>query len=214
MRLTKMLRLAHPMMLSVALGLVACHGQQGGEAGAGLATSTETEGPSTPLPMGPAGHGMIGPVAYTFDDEELTRTEVQLPVPPRYRDEVWAVKLIPRERAELLGQVACRYGDSARDEVCTVEDEAGLALAMLERPIADYRKNFADSGFGEEQLGSVEIGGRIGFRYTASGENGGVEYNFLPVAGRTLMIARKTEPDAAAANNAIGAVVAGLRLED
>jgi len=159
-----------------------------------------------------AGHGTIGPVSYSFDDSRLTRTEVELPIPPDYRTRVWAVKLIPTERAEMLGETACRYGDAQADEVCNVADEAGLALAMLERPIADYRANFTRDGFGEEQLGSTEIGGRVGFAFNSETDGQPTEYRFVPVAGRTLMLARQAGPGLGQASKAIGAVMSGLRI--
>ncbi|AKH42021.1 hypothetical protein FHS61_002446 [Altererythrobacter atlanticus] len=158
------------------------------------------------------GYGTIGPVSYSFDDSRLTRAEVELPIPPDYKTRVWAIKLIPTERADMLGKIACRYGDSTKDQECNVADEAGLALAMLERPITDYRDSFAQNGFGEEQLGSTEIAGQVGFAYNTEENGRPTEYRFVPVSGRTLMLMRQAGPGLGRASKAITAVVSGLRV--
>jgi len=132
----------------------------------------------------------FGPVHYQYNPGELTKAEVLVEVPPDYDDEVWSVKLIPASRAALLGQDRCRYGQSGRTENCVAENETGLILALLERPLADYRDAFVDEGL-DDELSPASLDGISGFGFVAEAEGSGVEYRFLPLEDRTVLVARQ-----------------------
>ena len=137
---------------------------------------------------------MVGPIPFHYDPAQLTLTEVELPVPPDYAAPVWALKLIPADRAKNLGNEACSYGESGLTQSCNPEQEAGLALALLERPLADYRETFAEGDLAGE-LEPSRLDGAEGFELTIGAEGSGIRYRFIPVEDRTLLIARQFTDD-------------------
>ena len=159
-----------------------------------------------------AAHGKIGPVEFAYDDEQLTRADIQLTLPPDYEQEVYATKLIPSERADHLGEESCSYGESGLTETCTASKEPGVALGLLARPLSDYRAAFADSGIGEEELERIEVDETEGFAFTAQAEGSGTEYCFVPVGERTLLLARTFRAGAAMSGEAIRNVLASISL--
>ncbi len=132
----------------------------------------------------------VGPLRYQFDATELIMTEVLIAVPPALKDEFWAAKLIPIQRAERLGQDVCRYDKPGRATTCEAEYEPGLTLVVLERPPADYQQEFIRRGMGEA-LSPAPLGDRQGFTFTAQAEGSKTEYRFLPMQDRTVLLARK-----------------------
>ena len=156
----------------------------------------------------------LGPIDYSFDQSQLTLTEVVLPLPPDYEDTVFASKLIPNQRAEMLGMELCNYGESGTTTSCEAEKEAGLALALLERPIDEYRAAFTQSGIGEESLSPSSVDGASGFAFTAQAEGSGTEYRFLSVDGQTLLLAKTfragQEQGAAALREVVATLAQGL----
>lgn len=132
----------------------------------------------------------IGPLSYSYDDTQLTVTDVSLSIPPDYDDSVPATKLIPLERAEQLGEDACSYGQSGMISTCNAEQEAGLALALLARPLEEYRAAFTDEQMGGSLVEST-LDGSTGFAFTAQVEGSGTEYGFYPLGERTLLVARQ-----------------------
>lgn len=132
----------------------------------------------------------LGPLSYSYDDTELTVTEVMLSIPPDYDDSIRATKLIPLERARQLGEEQCSYGQSGLISTCNAEQEAGLALALLERPLEEYRAAFGDDRMGGSLVEST-LDGSTGFAFTAQAEGSGTEYGFYPVEERSLLVARQ-----------------------
>lgn len=133
--------------------------------------------------------GSIGRVVYAFAPERLTRAEIRLDLPPGYDTAVWATKLIPAARAAMLGEEQCRYGSSRLPQTCTAEAEDGLALALLDRPLADYRQKFGQAGLSEATLEPAALADARGFQFTA--EDGGTvtTYGFYPAGERVLLVA-------------------------
>lgn len=156
--------------------------------------------------------GHVGPIAYGFDPQRLTRAEIQLDLPPDYDTTVWATKLILVERAERLGEESCHYGASGRTQACTAQQEDGLALALLERPIADYRRSFVNAEIPEGDLTPEQLAGTSGFAFTAAAEGAGVNYSFFPVGERTLLVARRFSDGERPIDPAIGDVLETLRI--
>lgn len=135
--------------------------------------------------------GSLGPVTYGFAPELLTRAEIQLPLPPAYTMSVWATKLIPISRAAALGEDSCRYGQAEPLQTCTAEKEDGLTIALLERPLADYRAAFVRAGSGEA-LQPATLAGSSGFAFLASTQDARATYGFYAVEDRTLLVARQS----------------------
>jgi hypothetical protein len=134
--------------------------------------------------------GTLGPLRFRYDATELTLAEVLLELPPAYVEQSWSTKLMPVARAALLGQDRCQYASSARTEICDAEREPGLLLALLERPLSHYRDAFIQSG-AEDALSPARLDGLDGFRFSDEQEGARTEYHFLPLRGRTLLVARR-----------------------
>jgi len=154
--------------------------------------------------------GQIGQVQYGFDPTRLTRAEIQLPVPPSYEQTVWATKLIPTARAEELGEDVCHYGEPAENDICTAEFEDGLAMALLERPIGDYRRALLDDDIAPSELRPDRIAGIDGFSFSAQAEGAGIRYRFFPISERTLLLALRFSNQQDASNPAIRDVLENL----
>ena len=155
--------------------------------------------------------GSIGSVRYGFAPERLTRAEIQIELPPRYSSSVWATKLFSAERAPLLGANSCHYG-GAGAQTCTAEREEGLALALLERPIADYRETFLGNGIPESALSRDTLAGATGFCFAAVVTGGGMDYCYYGVNERTLLVARRFSERGAPDDPALGEVLDNLHI--
>ena len=192
----------------VLLILCACGGSGTSEAGDELQTNGQevSEGPVM-------ADRTLGPIEYSFDESQLTLTEVVLALPPDYENTAFASKLIPEERAQMLGTEQCSYGQSGLTTACDAEKEAGLALSLLERPIEEYREAFAERGI-KEALKPSSLGGAAGFAFTAQAEGSGTEYRFLSVDEQTLLLARTfrsgQDQDAAAIEEVIASLAKGI----
>ena len=154
--------------------------------------------------------GTLGPIRYGYDSSRLVLTEVTLRIPPDDREQSWALKLIPASRAALLGQRLCGHDDIAdQPQPCTAEQEAGLALAFLERPLSAYRAAFEHRGFAD-RLVPASLNGAQGFAFKADGTRSCVRYHFVGVSGRTLLMARHPAGLDMKEHEAIEAVISSI----
>lgn len=202
-----------PLCSMALLGLAACGDEEG--AGANGDASPQADVVSSQAAEERGMHtarGTIGPVKFAYDNERLTRADIQLTLPPEYEEEVYATKLIPAERADQLGEESCSYGESGLTQTCTASKEPGLALGLLARPLSDYREAFEDSGISEQELEHIEVDHIEGFAFTAQAEGSGTEYCFVPVGERTLLLARTFRAGAAVGGDAIRNVLASISL--
>ena len=152
----------------------------------------------------------VGPVRYTYDNTALTRAEIDLPLPPEFSETVFAVKLLPKEYEKFLGSEGCSYGISTGNHECTSEEEVGIAFAILERPVGTYRRILeaeASPGLDDQTFAGVK-----GFRYSRRGANRVHRYTYLPVNGRTLLLAYMTAPGSDAAKAALESALASIEL--
>ena len=156
--------------------------------------------------------GSIGPIEYRFDPQRVSRAELQLAIPPGFTTTVWGIKLIPADRASELGENRCRYGKVEKLQACTVEEEDGLAMALLERPIADYRAAFAEAGIHEADLQASVISDRQGFRFTTPERIARTTYGFYPAGERTLLLAKRFSPGREELDPAIADALDSLRF--
>ena len=196
-----------PCLLVAIASLVACSsGAEEETSGSAQATpSFASTASQTPLRQ-----ANLGPIEYEFDPMQLTRAEIQLPLPPSRSETTFAVKLIPQDAFENLGTLGCSYGISADNVECTAEEEVGVALAMLERPIADYREEFATAG---ENLRPVRIDGQEGFSWTASEADSGLQYSFVPYDGQTVLVVRRFDRASPRIDKAIQTVIRSVNLD-
>ncbi|MFB0613253.1 hypothetical protein [Aurantiacibacter poecillastricola] len=144
---------------------------------------------------------MLGPLTYRFDDAYLTPADVEITIPPEYDDVHLGTKLIPADRADDLGDFECEYGESGLVSECTAQQETGLTLALLPRPLDEYRTAFTQDLSAEEVLEDARLDGANGFSFTAQAEGEGIEYQFFAIEGRTLLLARGFDGETARPTN-------------
>ncbi len=135
----------------------------------------------------------LGPLTYEFDQDLLTAVDIEIDLPPNYQTTHRATKLISEERADNLGEDSCTYGESGLVTECDASKENGLALALLPRPIEEYRASFVTSqaAANGEDLEPATLDSARGFSYTAEAEGAGTEYQFFEMDGRTIMLSRR-----------------------
>ena len=196
-----------PCLLVAIASLAACSsGAEEDKSGSAQATpSLASTASQTPLR-----HANLGPIEYEYDPVQLTRAEIELPLPPSRSETAFAIKLIPQDAFENLGTIGCSYGISADDVECTAEEEVGVALAMLERPIAVYREDFEEAG---ETLQPVRIDGQEGFSWTASEADSELQYSFVPYAGQTVLVVRRFDRASPRIDKAIQTVIRSVNLD-
>ena len=195
-------------LVGVAI-LAACSSESGDSTTRGNASGVMTSDPETAATMDPMRQARLGPVSYRFDPEILARAEVQIPIPPAYEDTAFAIKLIPRRLLDNPAAPLCTYSGEEEQRECSAEEETGVAIAILERPLADYRVGFAGMG---GELSPIEIDGHDGFAYSDSEHEGDVQYQFVPLGERSLMVARSFDANDAQATTAIRAVIRSIDL--
>jgi hypothetical protein len=156
----------------------------------------------------------LGPVHYAYDTGVLTRAEISLPLPPDFEESVFAVKFIPTQLLENLGDPNCSYEHEADDSECTAEQEIGFALAFLERPIETYGEALVDRMDESMTMAPATVQGHEGF--TLETPRGGtvLHYTFLPVAGRTLLLVERNQADIQVGAEALAQVRESLRFPD
>jgi hypothetical protein len=207
-----MYRVAKLLVFSSFASVCACSDQSQGNP---TVSSTEQSFDSVAPVGGDAPTmGHLGQVRYGYDPNRLTRAEIQIELPPDYEDLAWATKLIPVARARLLGQETCRYGQSGREQTCTAEAEDGLAMALLEGQIGDYRQAFLEDDVPADELSADTIVGVAGFSFTAQAEGEGVRYRFFPVEDRTLLLALRYSGGPPAPDAATAEVLETIRFGD
>jgi|GEM_PF-1318933 len=137
--------------------------------------------------------GTLGPVHYRYDQSVLTRAEISLSLPPDFEQTVFAVKFIPAELVDNLGNSKCSYEREEGEEICTAEAEVGVALALLERPIETYGETIVANLDDTMSVESAKLAGEEGFALKAM--RGGAEklYTFVPVGERTLLLVERTQ---------------------
>lgn len=154
--------------------------------------------------------GSIGPLRFNYDAQELTLIEMPIMFPIGPQQQAWGAKLVPADRADLLGQQGCIYGNPPRRRTCNARDEGGLVLSLLERPIEDYRADFVKAGLGA-QLKPARLDGATGFAYNRTRLGSHSLYRFIPVGERTLMLAeQELVADNQVARSAIAATIRSL----
>ena len=160
----------------------------------------------------PQRSGFVGPLEYVFDDSMLAEAEIDLSVPPLHEESVFAIKLIPRDSLSNVGSGQCAFAPRGAKDGCTAEDEVGVAMAFLARPIGEYRRAFAPSDLSPAALPAESIDGSAGFTYRETSDDGMIEYSFVPLSGRTLLIAQRHHDERAGDTLAMQRVIGSLRL--
>ncbi|WP_126665507.1 hypothetical protein [Croceibacterium ferulae] len=154
--------------------------------------------------------GSLGPLRFDYDQEALTLIEMPIMFPIGPQQQAWGAKLVPADRADLLGQQGCIYGDPPRRRTCNARDEGGLVMSLLERPIQDYREDFIQAGLGAELM-PARLDGSVGFAYRRTRLGRHSLYRFIPVGERTLMVAeQELVTDNRVAQAAIAATIRSL----
>ncbi|KLI63226.1 hypothetical protein AAV99_11155 [Aurantiacibacter marinus] len=133
-------------------------------------------------------NGALGTVRYKYDPAALTRAEVDLVLPPDFEQTVFAIKFIPAPLASRLGGAYCSFGRVAQGQECTARSEIGFAIALLERPIADYTTALAQASPSIATLEPVMVDGQEGMSFVLDSEFAHTRYTYLPSGGRTLLL--------------------------
>ncbi|KLE35207.1 hypothetical protein [Aurantiacibacter luteus] len=154
----------------------------------------------------------LGPVLYSFDDSRLVPTEVKLAIPPTFDDTAFASKLIPVARADRLGAAQCRYDEDDQPDPCDAAQESGLSLALLERPLAEYRAAFARGDI--EPLDDAMMDGSEGFSVVVNEGAREAEYSFAGVGDRTLLVVQQSDDDDPALDEELARVLATIHAAD
>lgn len=191
----------------VGLGLVSLFagcGGQGNEAGEPAASSHAG--------LASAASATLGPIRFEYDTAELILAELRIDLPPDYATQAWGVKLIPVERAAQLGQERCTYGQPGPMRLCAAEAEPGLMMALLERPLGEYRDDFSQARLGDV-ITPTRLDGQTGFSFTAESDGAGIEYRYIPVEERTLLVARQFAPGHPARSPAMDDVIRSIADE-
>ena len=162
----------------------------------------------------PMQEDMLGPVQYAYDTGVLSRAEISLPLPPDFEESVFAVKFIPTELLDNLGDPNCSYEHDADDSACTAEQEIGFALAFLERPIDTYGDAVFDRLDDSMTVAPASVRGHEGFSLQTARGGTMLHYTFLPVEGRTLLLVERSQDDIAAGAEALAQVRDSLRFPD
>lgn len=191
----------------VGLGIVGLFSGCGGQ------SEEAAEPPALPQASpDPVAFATIGPIRFEYDTAELTLAELPIDLPPDYATQAWAVKLIPVERAAQLGQVRCTYGQPGPVRLCVAEAEPGLVMALLERPLGEYRDDFTQARLGDA-ITPTQLNGQTGFSFTAESNGTGIEYRYIPVEERTLLVARQFAPGHPARSPAMEDVIRSIAAE-
>ena len=174
----------------------------------------EAEQTSALATSGPVGVNLrtarLGPVVYSFDDSRLVPTEVTLALPPAFDDTTFAAKLIPVDRAARLGSAQCRYDADEEMDPCDAALESGVSLALLERPLAEYRAAFGGAEI--EALDDGLMDGSEGFSVEVTEGDRTAKYSFAGVGDRTLLVVEQSEGDEPALEQDVARVVATVHV--
>ncbi|QIG81603.1 hypothetical protein [Stakelama tenebrarum] len=131
-----------------------------------------------------------GPVGLRYDPAQHAAVETEVTLPPDHHQRHDALKLIARDRLDRIGETACRYGLSGREQRCTPGKEAGLAIAVADAPIGTIR-----SRIDTLRHQPSELAGRKGFRVVEGAEGQGASFAFVPLGERTAVVERMWRGD-------------------
>lgn len=206
------------LILTIALALLAaCGGGEGGQNAAELANGAELgEGvaPSeagaanaqTPGPM-PASFA-VGPLQVPYDAALLAPVAVKVQLPPDWKRSVQGIKLIGRDRAALIGEAECLYGQSGQASRCNAAQEAGLSFARLETGFDALAAKLPAA-----ERRTVVLGGVEGLSWEIGAEGEGAEHILLPAGERAILIVRQFRNTGNPDEAALGTVLGDLSLD-
>ncbi|MBA3677291.1 MAG: hypothetical protein H0W74_07810 [Sphingosinicella sp.] len=149
----------------------------------------------------------VGALHIQYDEALLAPFPSKVAVPPDWKQEVDGVKLIGRDRAQLIGKAECLYGQSGEARDCNVPQEAGLSFATLETPFADLQARLP-----AEETKPIVLAGVKGLSWQIGAEGEGAEYILLPEGGGSILIVRQFRAAGNPNEAALGAVLGDLRI--
>lgn len=155
----------------------------------------------------------IGGIEYAFDRELLTQADVLISIPPLHETEIFARKLFPRAALGKLGSPGCEFAEDTNGGDCQASDEIGLTMALLERPIADYRAAFRAAGIPQDRITGARLQGQKGFSYREDDGASQVEYHFLAKGMRTFLVIERQDRSTPDNAMALRRVLSSIRLE-
>ncbi|MWV27751.1 hypothetical protein [Aurantiacibacter rhizosphaerae] len=196
------------VLLALVAGIGACSGESS-ENDSEIATLVPEDQATSPIAA-----GTIGPVAYSYDTSVLTRAEIRLPLPPTFEETEFAVKFLPVDLVDKLGERDCSYTRPDGDAKCTAEQEVGFALAFLERPVEHYGEALIDNLTEDMRIEAVEMAGRSGFALDTTRNGSKLRYTFLPVESRTLLMMERNQGTVSNAAEALKDVRESLRFPE
>ncbi len=154
----------------------------------------------------------MGPLVFSFDPDVLRAFDVEATFPPDYEATYGGLKLIPVDRAALIGQRECSYGQSGLMQICEAAAEVGIAFAILPRPAAYYRDKLIESGIPTDEIEDATIAGVEGFRFTAQAEGSGVANTFLPAGRQTILVERTFRDGEGQGADAFGRMLSSVEV--
>ncbi|MGB3795257.1 MAG: hypothetical protein WA957_03030 [Alteraurantiacibacter sp.] len=196
------------LLFALAAGIGGCSGDPSEDDSQAASTVPEA------LSSSPVADGAIGPVSYSYDTSELARAEISLPLPPAFEETKFAVKFLPRDLVDKLGEERCSYEEANDNHECTAEQEIGFALAFLDRPVEYYGEQLIDHLDENMRVEGIEVQGRAGFALYTARNGTKLRYTFLPVDSRTLMMVERKKETIASGAQALEQVRESLVFPD
>ncbi len=152
-------------------------------------------------------------VTFHYDPEVLTLSDVRLAVPPEGKTTSFAVKLVPISDVQSGDERTCGEADS-QDHPCTLAEEPGLTLALLERPYDSYSQSWLSAQHAST-VDTATIDGTQGITVDGGIENDlRVTYTLVPVDGRALLIKRQEDGESRREGAAIAQAAASIDLPE
>lgn len=150
----------------------------------------------------------IGPLTLRYDPAKLVQTDAEIGIPPDWRNEIPGMKLIARDRLELMDTAECMYGQRGAATLCEAEKEAGLAFALVDTPYETLSARITDPAPSQ-----VTVAGREGIVWEIGAEGEGAVYTLLPAGERTLLIVNQYRNSGNPDEAAIRQVMNSLSLD-
>lgn len=153
----------------------------------------------------------LGNYSFRYSADKFVVRTIMQHLPPDNSDPPDSVvKLIPRERVDLLGREECMYGLRGIVELCTAQKEDGIGIAVISESLASIEAKLDPT-----VTDPVEVAGRQGIRYAIGAEGFGGTYYFIPLGEyRTAVVYRTYSPQTLVTENDLQRVLSTITFNE
>lgn len=151
----------------------------------------------------------VGPVSFRYDPGVLLPVPAAIAVPPAWDKRAEGLKLLAADRAAMMGKAECMYGQSGRASPCNPEQEAGLAIAVVDRSYEEAKAALTDP-----PTTAMHLAGRPGVSWEIGAEGEGADHMLAALDGRTLLVVRQHRESGNPDAEAVQAVLQSLAIAD